>query len=99
MSSLKTRVARLEQSAVQHQELPSDCICFPAREPVTFGSQEELDMAAAVRCPIHGERFDAGSAFVVYKSAWRREREEDSVPPHASPQFQKAMRASKVVDR
>jgi hypothetical protein len=37
-----------------------DCICFPADEPPMRELKAEIEAAKAVRCPIHGERFNIG---------------------------------------
>lgn len=55
-------------------EVASACICFPADEPPFFCSPPEQQIAAAVKCSLHGNRF---AKFMphLYVSQWRREKE------------------------
>jgi hypothetical protein len=44
---------RLQRIALAGEHLPH-CICFPANEHPSFGFRVELEIAARVKCPIHG---------------------------------------------
>jgi hypothetical protein len=74
---LRSRLKKLEQTiseastTAQHEE---GCICFPPGEPPAFHWVAEVETAAAVRCPLHGMRFDAIAKPVVYQAnscTWR----------------------------
>jgi hypothetical protein len=95
---LKTRLKKLEQtvlepnSTAQHEE---GCICFPLGEPPAFHWMAEVETAAAVRCPLHGVRFDAIEKPVVYEAKWHRPADYATVEwTYQSPQYSNAWRAS-----
>lgn len=104
--SLRVRIERLERQRQREQmdetggELiqmgpwPDDCICFPC-EP-EFRCPEELPVAAAVKCPLHGERFKSHRFVQIYVSKWRREitRPYNAAPPAIRAQYQKAWLAA-----
>jgi hypothetical protein len=77
---------------------PKDCICFPSDQPPHLELKAEIAAARAVRCPLHGKRFNEleGTAY--------REIELPAHLDHAcwswhSPQYIKAMEASFPPDR
>jgi hypothetical protein len=71
------------------------CICFPPDEPPFLELKAEIEAAKAVRCPIHGNRFDELAATIYIAAQYRQ-------PAHLnpkrwkwrSPQYVKAMEAS-----
>src|SRR5262245_30662858 len=85
------RIERLEQVANPHAEFAADCICFPAKEPPFFGFPIEREIAAGVKCPLHGERFVLRPH--IYAAKWRRQREQVR-RERLGPQYHKAWNAS-----
>jgi hypothetical protein len=73
-------------------ELPSDCICFPTNEPPFCGTPMELEIAAKVQCPLHGDRFPP--QFFVYVSGWLRAKIWKHLWSHHTEQYRKAWFAS-----
>jgi hypothetical protein len=73
-------------------ERPSECICFPAEEQPFFGFPLEEQIAAKVRCPLHGDRFRP--IFHIYVPRWRRENEKKVRWFRLSEQYHKAWHAS-----
>jgi hypothetical protein len=66
-----------------------DCICFPKHEPPFFGWPIEEQMAAKVKCPLHGERFKSPQ-FHVYVAKWLREKLPGLLWSRHSEQYRKA---------
>lgn len=94
---LGRRLARLEQAIGEKVEAPfDDCICFPRKEQPFFGFEIEKEIAAAVKCPCHGDRFRSDWSF-VYVSKWRRATEWKR-RDRLSQQYQKAWLASFPAD-
>ena len=71
--------------------VPPECLCFPANEPPFFGFPIEQQIAAKVKCPLHGERFKP--LYHIYVPGWRRESEKKRWP-RLSEQYHKAWFAS-----
>ena len=99
--NLKDRISRLERAASDTDGsrdaiFPDECICFPENEPPGITYRAEVEIAAAVRCPMHGHRFKhiAADGFSVYVPKWYRERHPAPEWPSGSPQYVKAIRAS-----
>jgi hypothetical protein len=86
--SLITRIERLEQAARAQSRFSAECICFRAHEPPFFGFPVEEQIAAKVKCPLHGERFKP--LFHLYVPGWRRESEKKRWPG-LSQQYHKGM--------
>jgi len=90
-------LARLEHAIGEKVEAPfDDCICFPRNEQPFFGFEIEKEIATAVKCPSHGDRFRSDWTF-VYASTWRR-RTEGVRRERLSQQYQKAWLASFPAD-
>jgi hypothetical protein len=90
--TLLARIERAEQLAKTRTQFSSDCICWPENEPPFFGFDIEREIAARVKCPIHGER----TTLIfqrLFLPTWRREREAIR-RPLLSLQYQKAWNAS-----
>lgn len=90
--TLLARVERAEQLVNTKAKFSPDCICWPENEHPFFGFDIEREIAAEVKCPIHGER----TTLIfqrLYLPDWRRERETIR-RPLLSPQYQKAWNAS-----
>lgn len=58
----------------------------------------EVKTAAAVKCPLHGERFERTGKTMIYRSAWLVDGEWKNNFPGKSRQYAKAMRASFPAD-
>jgi hypothetical protein len=84
---------RLQRIALAAE--PPHCICFPETEHPSFGFRVELEIAARVKCPIHGDRSRTWG--FLYSPKWHREREEIR-REGLSPQFRKAWLASFPLD-
>ena len=95
---LRNRLKKLEQEMAERSttlQYEEGCICFPPGEPPAFQWVAEVETAAAVRCPLHGVRFDAIEKLVVYEAKWHRPEDYATVDwPNHSPQYSKAWRAS-----
>jgi hypothetical protein len=95
--SLKNRLRKLEQTKCR-TATKADCICFPPDEPPHLELQTEIEAARAVRCPLHGERFNdlAPTIYRAIRLPARLDRASWSWRP---PQYIKAMEASLPLDR
>jgi hypothetical protein len=94
LGSFQSRAAarlRLRQKLATG-ELAPNCICFPENEPPFFCSESEEEIAAKVKCPLHGNRFKP-TTFHIFVANWRREREKIR-RQRLSPQYRKAWLAS-----
>ena len=94
LGSLQSRAAaRLWLHGIGETGIGSgSCICFPEDEQPFFCSLGEERIAAAVKCPLHGERFSAPH-FHIYVSAWLREKQPLRLL-RKSTQYQKAWAAA-----
>ena len=90
--SLEIRIQRLERAAKAQSKFSPACICFPENEAPLFGCEVERDIAARVKCPLHGERFKP--RFFIYVSAWLRAKLWEGLRSHHSEQYRKAWFAS-----
>lgn len=70
----------------------TQCVCFPENELPFFCDPSEEQIAASVKCPLHGERFKQ-PVFHLFVAKWRREN-EPLRRQQLSPQYQKAWDAS-----
>ena len=95
---LRNRIKKLEQTMAEPSttaQYEEGCICFPPGEPPAFHWVAEIETAAAVRCPLHGVRFDAIEKPVVYEAKWHQPEDYATVDwPYHSAQYSKAWRAS-----
>ncbi len=96
---LRTRLKKLERSSIRPKESSQpeeDCICFPRDEHPAFHWLAEVEIAAAVRCPLHGVRFQAiETPPFIYRSKWLRLTDHTTFDCSSqSPQYAKAWRAS-----
>src|SRR5215471_1157648 len=69
--TLLNRLKRAEDVAEARSIVSPRCICFPKLEPPFVGFPIELEIAARVKCPLHGDRFRMPSTF-IYVSRWLR---------------------------
>ena len=76
LGSLQSRAAaRLRLQAIgMTGEVPAACICFPEDQQPFFCSPSEEQVAARVKCPLHGIRFTRPIPH-IYVSRWRMEKE------------------------
>lgn len=62
IQKINGRLERAEHSLTelirQRSLYSADCICFPKDDPPRFFSSKEQEIALAVKCPIHGQRFE-----------------------------------------
>jgi hypothetical protein len=91
--NLISRIARAEEAAKTRSRFSTECICFPENEPPFFNWPVEQEIAARVKCPLHGDRFKPVK-FFVYVSQWLREKREILMQTHHSEQYRKAWDAS-----
>jgi hypothetical protein len=90
--TLLKRIEKAEEALKAQSIFSPDCTCFPAEEQPFFCHLYEEDIAAKVKCPLHGDRFKQ-PVYVMYVSKWRREK-EPARRQRLSPQYQKAWKAS-----
>ena len=74
MRTIARRIEQAEERLKSKFLFPPDCICFPDKEPPFFCEPFEEEMAAQVKCPLHGERFKRPQ-FFMYASSWLRAKE------------------------
>jgi hypothetical protein len=86
------RIERAEQVLKTQSIFSQDCICFPEKEQPSFHWRIELEIAAMVKCPLHGDRFKPLAMF--YVAEWLRKKREWFIATRRSAQYQKAWRAS-----
>jgi hypothetical protein len=77
---------------------PEGCICFPQNEPPCVQWCAEVEVAAAVLCPLHGRRFERAERPDPYRCMRVREADFRAGWPARSKQYQKAMQASFPLD-
>ena len=87
-------LARIENAekvadAALGQTFSGGCICFPTNEPPFFGFLLEEQIAAKVKCPLHGERFKQ-LQFRIYVAQWLREKLWKLMWIRRSEQYRKA---------
>ena len=88
IGSLESRAA----ARLRLQKVGSpDCICFPELEIPFFSYPIQEQIAAAVKCPLHGDRFKP--PFHLYVADWRRKKEAIFMQ-YRSPEYKKAWFAS-----
>lgn len=93
---IRTLLKRLERAERAVEDLPiflPECMCFPKREPPDWAQEIESEIAASVKCPLHGERFPPKKIW-IYVSAWYRENRTAHLWSHHTPQYRKAWFAS-----
>lgn len=86
-------IERVERVAQARSKFSADCIRFPANEPPRLAFDIEYEIAAAVKCPLHGERFKRPQ-LCVYMAKWMREKRHSVLWSHHSEQYRKAWFAS-----
>jgi hypothetical protein len=94
-------LARIENAervadAALGQTFAGGCICFPKNDPPCFGWPIEEQIAARLKCPLHGERFRPTHSpnFHVYVAKWLREKLPTFLWSRHSEQYRKAWFAS-----
>jgi len=97
--NLMARIENAERAAdaALGQTFSGGCICFPKNEPPFFGLPMEEQIAAKVKCPLHGERFKP-TQFHVYVAKWLREKLPNLLYSRHSEQYRKAWFASFPAD-
>jgi hypothetical protein len=94
--TLKNRIERAEQTAKAQSKFSPECTCFPVNEQPFFGFPIEQEIAAEVKCPLHGDRFQP--MFHVYVPKWRRDNEKTVRWFRLSEQYHKAWYAGFPLD-
>ena len=74
VQGFEKRIERAEQAAKAEHRFSAECICFPADEQPFFGLPIEEQIAAKIKCPLHGDRF--APTFHIYVPKWRRQSEK-----------------------
>lgn len=95
--SLLKRIERVELVAKAQSRFSSQCICFPENEPPSFNWPVEQQIAAKVKCSLHGGRFRP-LTFFIHVSKWLREKKQRLLLTHHSEQYRKAWYASFPAD-
>jgi|SRR5215831_17243781 len=90
--TLLKRIEKVEKALKPRFFFEADCICFPENEQPFFCLPPEEEIAAKVKCPLHGNRFRQPRNH-IYVAKWRRESEQKR-RRRLSPQYQKAWLAS-----
>jgi hypothetical protein len=83
MTTFRSRLDRIRRDLASYKQTApttdevfrDDCLCFPGEEPPLFDCVEEVETAAAVKCPLHGERFKGTRETTIYRPAWLVEGE------------------------
>ena len=97
MRAIAKRIEQAEEKLKSKFIFAPDCICFPDKEPPFFCEPFEEEMAAHVKCPLHGERFKRPE-FFMYSSSWLRAK-EPARRQRLSAQYRKAWDASFPLER
>ena len=96
MVGLRKRIERLEEafrrSSLSKQS--TDCICFPNNDWPFFFYRPVHIIAAAVKCPIHGNRFQPLQPSPFPLADWQWEVEVGQHWPTASEKYRKAWNAT-----
>jgi hypothetical protein len=66
-------------------EVSAACICFPENEPPSFHWPIELEIAAKLKCPLHGDRFKPMA--MIYVAEWLRKKREWFIAMRRSAQY------------
>ena len=90
--TLLNRINRAENAVEARSVVSPECICFPTRATPFVGFPIELEIAARVKCPLHGDRFQARS--FIYVSKWLRAKLWKHLWSHHTEQYRKAWHAS-----
>jgi hypothetical protein len=83
---------RIEKAAKAESIFGTDCVCFPRDSPPRFHWEIEVEIAAKIKCPLHGQRFER--PFLIYTAKWQREKRERLIEERMSEQFKKGWYAS-----
>jgi len=71
---LLKRVDRIESFSRSKDSYPPECICFPENARPCFHWAAEVEIAARLKCPLHGDRFRP--SILIYVSRWQRRKRE-----------------------
>jgi hypothetical protein len=86
--TIENRIERAERAARAQSKFSPECICFPENEPPFFKTPLEMEIAAKLKCPSHGDRFPP--QFFVYVSEWLRAKLWKHLWSHHTEQYRKA---------
>ena len=90
------RIERAEQALKAQGHFSPECICFPEGEPISFSWPLEQQIAFALKCPLHGDRFRPMG--LIYVSKWLRDKQQYFLAKRKSAQYRKAWAASFPLD-
>ena len=90
------RIERAEQALKAQGHFSSECICFPENEPIGFSWPLEQQIAFALKCPLHGDRFRPMG--LLYVSEWLRDKQQYFLAKRKSAQYRKAWAATFPLD-
>ena len=90
--TLLKRIEQAEKALKARSIFSADCVCFPENEQPFFCFPSEEEIAAKVKCPLHGNRFRR-TTFHIHVAKWRLESEPIR-RQRLSSQYQKAWLAS-----
>lgn len=97
IQKINNRLERAEHKSTQlikqRSLYSADCLCFPKDDPPRFFSSQEQEIAFAVQCPIHGQRFEPHKGVDYCWSAWIL-RSRFTVYVNRSEQYRRAWAAS-----
>lgn len=74
MRTLEKPIEHLEQALKGNPEQCPDCICFPQSEQPFFATRADQELAAKIKCPTHGDRFQP--RLHIFLARWRLESEK-----------------------
>ena len=86
------RIERAEQALKAQRLFPPECICFPEKEAISFSWPLEQQIAFALKCPLHRDRFRPLG--LIYVSKWLRDKQQYFLAKRKSAQYRKAWAAS-----
>ncbi len=86
--TLLKRIDAAEDVLKAQSVFSADCICFREKERPSFGFLIEMEIAGAVKCPLHGDRFTP--LFHLYVPKWLREKSLEHLEDFHSEQYRKA---------
>jgi len=86
--ALLRRVERIESFSRSKDSYPPECICFPEGARPCFHWTVEVEIAAKLKCPLHGDRFRP--SILIYVSRFQRRKREWFIANRTNAQYQKA---------
>ena len=91
--ALMKRIEKAEETLKAQSIFSPGCICFPEKDQPFFYEIYQEEIAAKVKCPLHGDRFKQPICH-IYVSAWLREKQMQHLWIYHGEQYRKAWFAS-----